>query len=719
MIVGVLVELMNKNVDRIFDYQVPEELTSKVKVGVRVRVPFAKRTLEGFVLEIKETTDFHETLREINEVLDDEVILNEELIALGKWLQKETLATLISCYQVMLPKALKAGSHGTKKYITVYHYIPDNNLSLTASQKEIVACFKDKTTLSSDDLKQFSTSRLTTLVNKGILKKEKVETYRLTYQKEGSSNITLTELQNKAVHDILTDSHSVFLLHGVTGSGKTEVYIRLIEDTIKKGKSCIVLVPEISLTTQIINRFKNRFGDTIAVLHSALSEGEKYDEYRRIAKGLANIVIGARSAIFAPLKNIGLIIMDEEHSDSYKQENMPRYDTKQVALERAKYHHAKVVLGSATPTLESYTRAIKNYYKLVELPSRIKGVSLPEINIVDMNQAIKKATFHFSLELIEKMKEVLSRKEQIMLLLNRRGYSSVIICQNCGFTKKCPRCDITLTYHKKSNLLRCHYCGYATTMNDTCPSCHEKAMKPLGVGTEKIEEELKQLFPDEKVLRMDVDTTSNKGAHEKIINSFAKGEASILLGTQMIAKGLDFPNVTLVGVINADTSLMLPDFRSSEVTFDLLNQVAGRSGRSEKKGSVILQTFNKDHYAIFCAKENNYKKFYMIEMKNRHMMNYPPYCYLVLIHIASKDEEVALKEAKRSYQVLKKYLDKTTFLGPVPANIFKKYNIYRYQMILKYKKQDNLHEVLEKLVKYYASNNKVKIDIDFNPLHLS
>ncbi len=719
MIVGVLVELMNKNVDRIFDYQVPEELTSKVKVGVRVRVPFAKRTLEGFVLEIKETTDFHETLREINEVLDDEVILNEELIALGKWLQKETLATLISCYQVMLPKALKAGSHGTKKYITVYHYIPDNNLSLTTSQKEIVACFKDKTTLSSDDLKQFSTSRLTTLVNKGILKKEKVETYRLTYQKEGSSNITLTELQNKAVHDILTDSHSVFLLHGVTGSGKTEVYIRLIEDTIKKGKSCIVLVPEISLTTQIINRFKNRFGDTIAVLHSALSEGEKYDEYRRIAKGLANIVIGARSAIFAPLKNIGLIIMDEEHSDSYKQENMPRYDTKQVALERAKYHHAKVVLGSATPTLESYTRAIKNYYKLVELPSRIKGVSLPEINIVDMNQAIKKATFHFSLELIEKMKEVLSRKEQIMLLLNRRGYSSVIICQNCGFTKKCPRCDITLTYHKKSNLLRCHYCGYATTMNDTCPSCHEKAMKPLGVGTEKIEEELKQLFPNEKVLRMDVDTTSSKGAHEKIINSFAKGEASILLGTQMIAKGLDFPNVTLVGVINADTSLMLPDFRSSEVTFDLLNQVAGRSGRSEKKGSVILQTFNKDHYAIFCAKENNYKKFYMIEMKNRHMMNYPPYCYLVLIHIASKDEEVALKEAKRSYQVLKKYLDKTIFLGPVPANIFKKYNIYRYQMILKYKKQDNLHEVLEKLVKYYASNNKVKIDIDFNPLHLS
>lgn len=719
MIVGVLVELMNKNVDRIFDYQVPEELTSKVKVGVRVRVPFAKRTLEGFVLEIKETTDFHEPLREINEVLDDEVILNEELIALGKWLQKETLATLISCYQVMLPKALKAGSHGTKKYITVYHYIPDNNLSLTTSQKEIVACFKDKTTLSSDDLRKFSTSRLTTLVNKGILKKEKVETYRLTYQKEGSSNITLTELQNKAVHDILTDSHSVFLLHGVTGSGKTEVYIRLIEDTIKKGKSCIVLVPEISLTTQIINRFKNRFGDTIAVLHSALSEGEKYDEYRRIAKGLANIVIGARSAIFAPLKNIGLIIMDEEHSDSYKQENMPRYDTKQVALERAKYHHAKVVLGSATPTLESYTRAIKNYYKLVELPSRIKGVSLPEINIVDMNQAIKKATFHFSLELIEKMKEVLSRKEQIMLLLNRRGYSSVIICQNCGFTKKCPRCDITLTYHKKSNLLRCHYCGYATTMNDTCPSCHEKAMKPLGVGTEKIEEELKQLFPNEKVLRMDVDTTSNKGAHEKIINSFAKGEASILLGTQMIAKGLDFPNVTLVGVINADTSLMLPDFRSSEVTFDLLNQVAGRSGRSEKKGSVILQTFNKDHYAIFCAKENNYKKFYMIEMKNRHMMNYPPYCYLVLIHIASKDEEVALKEAKRSYQVLKKYLDKTIFLGPVPANIFKKYNIYRYQMILKYKKQDNLHEVLEKLVKYYASNNKVKIDIDFNPLHLS
>ena len=718
MIAGVLVEVTNKSVDRIFDYIIPRELESKIKTGKRVLVPFGSRSLLGFVLEIKQVSDVN-NLKEIYDVIDDEVILNKELLELGQYLHKTTLASLISCYQVMLPKALKASikSNVNKKYRKVYYLNDFSNKKITEKQQEVIDLFKDKDKLNRDELKAVSLSILNTLVKKDILRVEEEEVYRLDYEKKDQKIKKLTSLQESCVNNILSTEKLVSLLFGVTGSGKTEVYMELIARYLEKGLKSIVLVPEISLTPQLIKRFQERFGERIALLHSSLSDGEKYDEYRRIVRDEVDIVIGARSAVFAPIKNLGLIIIDECHSDAYKQENNPRYNAKEVAIKRAEVNNAKVVLGSATPMLEEYARSLKNVYNLVTLKSRVNG-SLPLVELIDMNKEIKRSKGHFSLPLIKEINSVIEKGEQVILLLNRRGYSSFVTCSNCGESIKCPNCDITLTYHKSSNILRCHYCGYATKYQVTCPSCHENSLKDLGVGTERIEEELNTIFPNYKVIRMDVDTTSRKGAHKKMIDAFSRREADILLGTQMVAKGLDFPNVTLVGVINADTSLMLPDFRSSEKTFALLNQVAGRAGRSLKPGKVIFQTYNEDHYAIKYAKENDYESFYKEEMKARKLMKYPPYYYLVSLNISSKDSKQALIEAKKCEKLCLKYLDKTIILGPSPATIFKKQNIYHYQLILKYQYQDNIYEVLEKLVEYYAAISKVNLEVDFNPIHL-
>lgn len=719
MVALVLVEVMSRTVDKTFSYNIPKELIDDVAVGKRVVVPFGRKQVEGFVLEIVDDITSDYQLKDIISVNND-IVLTEELLSLGRAVSKSTLAPLISCYQAMLPKALKIKQKKeiTKKYDTYYKVI-DNGCKLSDKQAEIVNIIKDKTVSEKElvNVKKISKARLNLLVEKKVLAKELRESYRLEHNDISEEKNKLTPLQEKVVKEIIDSSDTVYLLHGVTGSGKTEVYMTLIEEGIKRGKQSIVLVPEISLTPQTLARFEKRFGKRVAVFHSALSEGEKYDEYRRVARGEVNVIVGTRSAIFAPLKNISYIIMDEEHSDSYKQENSPRYDTKMVALERCKYHKAKLILGSATPTLESYARALKGVYHLVNLKKRVGGRSLPKVEFVDMNKALATAKGHFSLELIKRIEETLRRGEQVILLLNRRGYSSVLSCKNCGYVMKCPNCDISLTYHKTNNMLRCHYCGYATTYPKVCPECKEEALRDLGVGTEKIEEEVKSLFGNSKVLRMDVDTTSKKNAHQKIIESFGKGEANILIGTQMVAKGLDFPNVTLVGVLNTDTSLMIPDFRSSEATFDLLSQVAGRSGRA-KEGLVVFQTYNKDHYAISCASNHDYLTFYKEEMAIRKMMKYPPYYYLVLVKISGKDENSCLKEAVRCEKVLKKYLDKTILLGPTKAMIFKKMNIYTYQIILKYQYQDNLYEILDKLLNYYATKKIVEVSVTFNPVHL-
>ena len=721
MIIGVLVELSNKNIDKIFDYSVPDNLKDKIKVGIRVKVPFGKMELEGFVIEIKNSSDI--SVKDILEVVDDEVILNEELLELGKKIQEDTLSTLISCYQIMLPKALKAknGMVINKKFDTYYYLNKDIVCygKLSASQDRIINLCMEKEYVLRKELVDISLSSLNTLIKKNILLEKKLEHYRLSYNEKIEPKKELTEDQMKVVNEVLLNKgYCPYLLYGVTGSGKTEVYMELIEDALNRGKTSIVLVPEISLTPQMVLRFQKRFGDNIAAIHSALSDGEKYDEWRRIVKGEAKIVIGARSAIFAPLKNIGMIIIDEEHSDSYKQDDSnPSYSAKDVALIRAKYHDCPLIMGSATPSLEAFARAKKGVFKLLELPNRINGKELPKINIIDMNEIIKKTKGHFSEELLAAISLRLKKKEQVILLLNRRGYSSFVTCKNCGYTFKCPNCDITLTYHKSSRTLRCHYCGYGTKVYDTCPNCHEKSINDLGVGTERIEEELGKLFPESRILRMDFDTTSRKGMHEKMITAFKNQEYDILLGTQIVSKGLDFDNVTLVGVINADTSLNIPDFRSSETTFSLLAQVAGRAGRSTKEGEVIIQTFNPDHYAIQYTKKHDYLGFYNKEMFIRRELKYPPFYYICYLKISGKDSDYIYGEVNKIKKVLENKLENTIILGPSPCVIFKLNNIYRYGIILKYKKEDNLREVLDKIIDHYKDNSKLKLDINFNPSH--
>lgn len=719
MVAGVLVELSNKNIDKVFDYNVPKELESNIKIGIRVEVPFGRQVLDGFVLEIKSENTEEITLKDIISIKDEDVVLSSELLELGSWMSKDNLATLISCYQVMLPKALKAkiGSKNLLKMDTFYK-INDIDISeykLNDKQKQIIELCQEKGLVIKNELTNISLSALNTLVKKKILVEEKKEHYRIQYRNEKQEKKILTDDQQNVVNEIENTNDQVYLLHGVTGSGKTEVYMELIEKQLSLGRSSIVLVPEISLTPQMVSRFQARFGDKIAALHSALSDGEKYDEWRRIARGEATIVIGARSAIFAPLKNIGIIIVDEEHSDSYKQSDPnPRYNAIQVAIKRAEYHKCKVVLGSATPSLESYARAQKGVYHLVNLLKRVNGKELPEVMLVDLNEEMKTNNSYFSKVLIDSIKECLKNNEQIILLLNRRGHSSFITCKNCGYTFKCPNCDITLTYHKSSNTLRCHYCGYGDKKANTCPQCHEEAINDLGCGTEKIEEELKKEI-NCKILRMDYDTTSRKGSHEKMIEAFKNHEYDILLGTQIVAKGLDFSNVTLVGVINADTSLNIPDFRSSENTFSLLSQVAGRSGRSEKPGKVIIQTYNKDHYAIKYTKTHDYLSFYKYEMNIRKTLKYPPYYYLSYIKLSGIDMNYIFGEANKIKRSFDRNLYGFDILGPTPCTIFRINNIYRYGIILKYKKEDNLKEILEKILDHYKNNRNIKIDIDFNP----
>lgn len=721
MIIGVLVELSNKNIDRVFDYSVPDCFLDKIKLGIRVKVPFGKMELEGFVVEVKDSSDIE--VKDILDVIDDEAILNSELLELGKKMQEDTLSTLISCYQIMLPKALKAknGQVINKKFDTYYYLNKDIVCygKLSTSQEKIINLCMEKEYVLRKELVDISLSSLNTLIKKNILLEKKLEHYRLSYNEKIEPKKELTNDQKLVVDEVLANTgYFPYLLFGVTGSGKTEVYMELIEDALNKGKTSIVLVPEISLTPQMVLRFQKRFGDNIAAIHSALSDGEKYDEWRRIVKGEAKIVIGARSAIFAPLNNIGMIIIDEEHSDSYKQDDSnPRYNAKDIALLRGKYHNCPVIMGSATPSLEVFARAKKGVFKLLELPNRINGKSLPHINIVDMNEMISKTKGHFSPVLLEAISARLLKNEQIILLLNRRGYSSFVTCKNCGYTFKCPNCDITLTYHKSSRTLRCHYCGYGTKVYDTCPECHEKSINDLGVGTEKVEEELNKLFPESRILRMDFDTTSRKGMHEKMIKAFKNHEYDILLGTQIVSKGLDFDNVTLVGVINADTSLNIPDFRSSETTFSLLAQVAGRAGRSDKEGEVIIQTFNPEHYAIQYTKKHDYLGFYNREMSIRRELKYPPYYYICYVKISGKDNKYIYEDSLKITKLFHNKLINMIILGPSPCTIFKLNNIYRYGIILKYKKDEDLREVLNKVIEHYKDNRNIKIDVNFNPSH--
>lgn len=575
----------------------------------------------------------------------------------------------------------------------------------------------------------FSTALLNEAAKNGWLTFVEKEAYRDPFANqtfEKTTALSLNAEQQVAVETILQSvqeqQSQTYLLEGITGSGKTEVYLQVIAEVLNQGKTAIMLVPEISLTPQMVQRFKSRFGEHVAVMHSGLSQGEKYDEWRKIERGEAEVVVGARSAIFAPIENIGVIIIDEEHEASYKQEDTPRYHARDLAIWRSEYHHCPVVLGSATPSLESRARAQKNVYQRLRLTQRAnQAATLPTIDVVDMRQEVENGNVSsFSMSLQEKLQERLEKNEQSVLLLNRRGYSSFVMCRDCGYVLPCPNCDISLTLHMDSKTMKCHYCGHEERIPYRCPNCGQDKIRYYGTGTQKVEEELQTLLPDSRILRMDVDTTRRKGAHEKILRTFGEGQADILLGTQMIAKGLDFPNVTLVGVLNADTALNLPDFRSSERTFQLLTQVSGRAGRAEKPGEVIIQSFNPEHYAIQLAKAQDYEDFYTKEMYIRHRGDYPPYYFTVQITASHPEENEAAKQMFQIATKLKQGLSpQAILLGPTPNAIMRVNNRYFYQVIIKYKQEPMLQPLLKEILTdtQRATARGLKLSIDAEPMN--
>lgn len=569
-------------------------------------------------------------------------------------------------------------------------------------------------------------SNLKPLLDRKLLFTEKIEVYRNPYEQhfEKTSNLVLTGEQKAAMMPIektIEQSVSrIFLLHGVTGSGKTEIYLQAIDQVIKKGKEAIVLVPEIALTPQMVRRFKSRFGSEVAVLHSALSIGEKYDEWRKVQRKEVSVVVGARSAIFAPFENLGIIIIDEEHETTYKQEEAPRYHARDVAIKRGEYNQCPVILGSATPTLESFARAQKGVYTLLSLTKRTNEQSMPSVKVVDMRAELHAGNrTMFSRMLTDKIKACIKEKQQIVLLLNRRGYSNFALCRDCGHVEECPNCDISLTYHKRDHVLKCHYCSHEAPMPVNCPACGSNLIRFFGTGTERVEEALTTLIPEARIIRMDVDTTRKKGAHERLLRKFANQEADILLGTQMIAKGLDFENVTLVGVLAADSMLHLPDFRSAEKTFQLITQVSGRAGRHTLPGEVIVQTYTPDHYSIELASQYNFIQFYEQEMKIRHSFLYPPYMFLVLLTISHEEEREVFQAATQLRQGLANKLQKDTMvLGPSPSPIARLKNRYRYQLMIKYRNHKTLNTVIESEINKMNKKKGLQITVDFNPYQL-
>ena len=575
-------------------------------------------------------------------------------------------------------------------------------------------------------LENYSREQVNFFVEQGALTILQKEVQRSAAYFEGIESNQALELNPEqkqaceAVVGAIGKQYPPFLLQGITGSGKTEVYLQIIQGALDMGKTAIVLVPEISLTPQMTERFIARFGEQVAILHSGLSNGEKYDEWRKVERGDAQVVVGARSAIFAPLKNLGVIIIDEEHEASYKQDSNPRYHARDVALLRAQYNQAALVLGSATPSLESRARAGKGVYQHLRLTQRANPLaSIPEVQLIDFRDYIgQNETSNFTPPLIEAIQDRLDKKEQVVLMLNRRGYSSFVMCRECGTVDTCPNCDISLTLHMDTKTMNCHYCGFSKEIPHVCPNCQSRSIRYYGTGTQKAYDELAELFPEARILRMDVDTTRKKGSHQALLEQFGKGEADILLGTQMIAKGLDFPNVTLVGVLNADTALNLPDFRSSERTFQLLTQVAGRAGRAEKAGQVLIQSYNPQHYAIRFAKDQDYEGFYAYEMGIRRQLGYPPYYFTIGITLSHKKEEEALRRAYEVMEILRSGLsDASIILGPTPKPIARTHNLYHYQILIKYRLEDELGPTLNRVLALTQEreNSELRLSIDHEP----
>ena len=723
MIAEVIVDIAHSDVDKIFDYACDDSM----QAGMRVVVPFGRSVTTGFVVRIKEKSDFpQEKLKRVLRTEEDFPAITKECLMLATKISERYRCPLALSLRLFLPAEMRTGKVGevyqtyarlsgapveisprAPKQAMLFSYLEENGEALSAHLRET-----------------FGAAAYKALCDKGALIEERRRRYRAPYKQVAGEREerTLTPAQRGAVSSIRSTEKTVTLLHGVTGSGKTEIYLTMIAEELKAGKSAIFLVPEISLTPQMLSQLRARFGTSAAILHSGLSAGERFDEWMRLREGEAKIAIGARSAVFAPVENVGVIIIDEEHDGSYSSESSPRYNTADIALLRAKYNGCKLILGSATPSVETYLKAKNGEYNLVKLPGRINARPLPDVTIVDMRREVRRGNpSPFSSVLKDKLEKCLSEGNQAILFLNRRGYSQTVICRDCGYVAKCESCDVSLTYHSEENCLKCHYCGTKYRMLPACPECGGKHIRYVGTGTQKIEGELKSLYPSARILRMDNDTTSGKEGHFKILKQFSERKADILVGTQMVAKGHDFPAVTLVGILDADMSLHFSDYRSGERTFQLVTQVAGRSGRAEDKGEVVMQTFDPENYILRFATQYDYEGFYEHEISIRAATMFPPFAKIVRVMVSSENEKEALSALKEVYEKLNAiYLNHSeSFLifNKMHAPIKYIKNSYRYQVLMRLVDNALLKDIYAVCAEVKPKNALVYVEE--NPANLS
>ena len=730
MYAQVIVDVLNSKVDRVFDYEIK---TEGVLAGSRVLVPFAGRTLEGYVINIKDSTEFEGQVKSILQVLDKEPPITAEMLQLCFFMQKKYHVPLISALRQCLPQKMR-GDRITKKLIKIAYLNPDKtedmisgSLKKTAvSQFKIVNYLKENGECFVTDINKKFTG-LNKLIEKEIVLVKDMLSHRMPYRELSSisNNLTLTDSQQAVIKKIEENNGKNILIYGITGSGKTEVYIECIKKALENNKTAIMLVPEIALTPQILKRFRGEFTQGVAILHSGLSDGERFDEWWRIRTGKAKVVLGARSAIFAPVENVGVIIIDEEHESSYNSETSPRYKTKDIADFRKKHNNATLVMGSATPDIESFYKTSTGEYILLEMPERINGKDLPPITIIDMRQEVKSGNNSiFSGYLYEKIEEALLKKEQVMLFINRRGFSPTVICCECGYVAKCRDCDASLVYHIDENQLKCHFCGLKYTMLDICPKCNSDKIRYGGQGTQRVVSELKRFFPEARVLRMDNDSTATKEGHYKITESFLKQRADILVGTQMIAKGHDFPNVSLVGVLDADMSLYFSDYRSSERTFSLITQVSGRAGRACTSGDVVLQTYTPFSYLYKLIQRYDYKEFFSQEIALRESAKYPPFASFVRILIMSEDENKAIEVLKKNFEDISKLkqhnIDSFIFFNKMKSPVKRINKKYRYQILMRISNL-NFEKIIDSIYNICDNNfmENVVSYVEINPANLS
>ena len=731
MIAEVIVDISTSEIDKIFDYIAPPELG--LQVGDRVKVPFGRQHTEGFIVRMKEKADTTHPLKPITAKLDKFTAVLPEMIELMWKMSRENNLRLVDVLRLFIPAMMRGGrvKEITRHFVTLKEGVTFekaiSSLKQNAvNQRAVLSVLAGGGEWAAILGEQYGFSAIAALAEKGLVTVSEVTKRRKPQLKAmADKSVELTPEQNAAVNAIMRGDKDVNLLFGVTGSGKTEIYLKCIEEVLAENKTAIMLVPEISLTPQMMGRFRARFGDKVAVLHSGLSDGERYDEWLRLLRGDAVIAIGARSAVFAPLKNVGIIIIDEEHDGSYISENNPRYVTAEVAEMRRAYNGAKLVLGSATPSLETFKRAKEGEIGLITLRNRVGATKMPEVRVVDMCAELRSGNNGIlSAELLERLESTLKEGNQSMIFLNRRGFASFMICRKCGKVMRCDDCDVSLTWHKEDNLLKCHYCGRPYVVPDKCPACGESDMRLGRVGTERVIEEIKRRFPQARTLRMDKDTTRKKGSYDEILSAFRMGEADILVGTQMIVKGHDFPNVTLVGILDADMSLYYEDYHSAERTFQLVTQMSGRAGRADKAGVVVLQTYSPRHYVFAYARDNDYEGFYKKEINIRDVTNFPPFTKIVRVLTASEDEERALALTKEMLQKIRAYQkqepDRFVAVAGMKSPVKKIENKYRYQIIMRLTREKEVDTLLKIYEIVNAQDKKnATVFVEINPQNMN